>query len=88
MNERLAAAERRCVLALLEGRAPSAADEAPLIEAVRGITPMAEERLLILAHLRRQRERRALSTPVDPPKPEPVTAGLDAGWLPELPVAD
>jgi hypothetical protein len=83
ISERLAAAEARCVLALLEGRSPSAADEVPLLEEIRAITPMAEERLLILAHLRAERERRACSLVPAAPEPEPVLAELDAGWLPD-----
>ena len=58
MNPDLLAAEGRCIAALREGRTPSAADERPLIEAVRRVTELPEERLLILARLRRERERR------------------------------
>lgn len=56
MNERLAAAEARCVLALAEGRVPSPRDEAPLIEAVRAVDPRPEVRLLLLARFRARRE--------------------------------
>jgi hypothetical protein len=56
MNERLAAAEARCVAALAEGRVPSPADEAPLIDAVRAVDERPEVRLLILARLRARRE--------------------------------
>jgi hypothetical protein len=56
MNEQLVEAERRCLLALAEGRTPSPEDEAPLVEAVRAIDPRPEVRLLLLARLRARRE--------------------------------
>jgi hypothetical protein len=56
MNARLAAAEARCVAALAEGRVPSPADEAPLIDAVRAVDERPEVRLALLARFRARRE--------------------------------
>ena len=67
MNERLLQAEAKCIRALQEGRAPSAADELPLLEEVRRITPMAEERLLIIARLREARAHRVADATPRPP---------------------